>query len=227
LAGEPFAHVLGHWSFRTLELLVDGRVLIPRPETEIVVEHALSAIRAARSPGRQPVVVADLGTGSGAIALSIAAECSPGSVEVWATDRSTDALDVARANLVVLPFRAATSVRLLEGSWFDALPAPMRGSFDVVVSNPPYIADDDPEVDDSVRQWEPAGALFAGSDGLDAYRVIIAGAASWLTSGGSLVLEIGYRQAGPVGSLAEDAGFVVEVHQDLAGRDRVIVAVRP
>jgi release factor glutamine methyltransferase len=97
----------------------------------------------------------------------------------------------------------------------------------VVLSNPPYIADDDPEVDDSVRQWEPAGALFAGSDGLDAYREIISGAASWLTSGGSLVLEIGYRQAEPVGSLAEDAGFVVEVHQDLAGRDRVIVAVRP
>jgi len=125
LAGEPLQYVLGEWSFRTLDLMVDPRVLIPRPETEQVVEHALVELdRVAAARGDAPVTVVDLGTGSGAIALSIAAE-RPG-VDVWATDASGAALDVARANLAGIG-RAGRRVRMAEGSWFEALPRRTAG----------------------------------------------------------------------------------------------------
>src|SRR5581483_11962387 len=148
-AGEPLQYVLRRWGFRTLDLLVDPRVLIPRPETEVVVEVAIRELR--RIDSRRPLV-ADLGTGSGAIALSIAVEVPD--ARVWATDASADALAVARANLAGIGSPAAKRVRIEQGSWFDALPAAFRGQFDVVVSNPPYIAaheDLPPEVVD----WEP------------------------------------------------------------------------
>ena len=173
-SGEPLAYAMGRWSFRTLDLMIDRRVLIPRPETEWVAEFAIGAARKF-----SPRVVVDLGTGSGAIGLSMAAELPIDGTEVWLTDASSDALDVARANVPSVG-RGAANVRIVQGSWFDALPNELRGRVNVIVSNPPYIADDDPEVEQSVREWEPAGALFAGSDGLRDIEVILQGASEWL-----------------------------------------------
>jgi release factor glutamine methyltransferase len=220
-AGEPLQYVLGRWAFRTLDLLVDRRVLIPRPETEVVAGLAIDAAAALD----RPAVVVDLGTGSGAIALSLAAERWP-HVEVWATDASADALAVARANLAGLGRRAAC-VRLVRGDWYDALPDELQGRVDVLVSNPPYIADDAP-LPEEVAAWEPTGALLAGPDGLDDLRRIIDGAPAWLAPGGVLVLEIGETQGPAVTTLAEAAGLTdVAVRPDLAGRDRAVVARRP
>jgi len=220
--GEPLAHVMGRWSFRRLELMIDRRVLIPRPETELVAERAIGLARQFT-----PRLVADLGTGSGAIGLSLAAELSIDGTEVWLTDASSDALDVARANAAGLG-RAAANVRFAQGSWLDALPTELRGRFDVIVANPPYIAIDDPEVETSVREWEPHEALFSGADGLDDIRVIVAGAREWLKPGGWLVVEFGHRQGAAVKELAERAGFVdVVVEHDLASRDRFLTAHHP
>lgn len=221
-SGEPLAYAMGRWTFRRVELMIDRRVLIPRPETELVAETAIELARRV-SPRR----VADLGTGSGAIGLALADELPIDNTEVWLTDASTDALDVARANAAGLG-RAAANVRFGEGSWWSALPSELRGTFDVVVSNPPYIAVDDAEVDESVREWEPASALFAGGDGLDDIRAIMAGAREWLKPGGWLVLEIGYRQGDAVLALATECGLVnAEVRNDLAHRPRIVVARSP
>lgn len=219
-AGEPLQYVLGHWSFRRLDLLVDRRVLIPRPETEQVVEVAL---RLARELPR-PLVCADLGTGSGAIGLALATELPLDGVTVWLTDVSTDALDVARANAAGAG-RAAANVRIASGSWFDALPPQLRGALHVVVANPPYVAADDPELEPIVRDWEPATALFGGIDGFEHLRVIARSAPGWLAPNGRLVMEIGQHQGAAVQALLMAEGLVdVEVLPDLAGRDRVVVA---
>jgi release factor glutamine methyltransferase len=224
-AGEPLAYVLGSWAFRRVELMVDRRVLIPRPETELVAGHSIDAARARMRAG-EPVRVVDMGTGSGAIGLSVAAEMPLGSSEVWCTDASADALDVCRANLAGIG-RAGAQVHLAQGSWFEALPEHVRGTVEVLVSNPPYVTTADADLDASVLAWEPEKALFAGPDGLDAYRSIVAGAVEWLAPGGALVLEIGARQAPAVVALADAAGLrEVAVHPDLAGHDRVVVALR-
>jgi release factor glutamine methyltransferase len=221
-AGEPLQYVLGSWSFRTIELMVDRRVLIPRPETEVVVDIALNLARSLPAP----ITAVDMGTGSGAIALSLAAELPIGTVAVWGTDESADALDVARANLAGLG-RRGSAVRFVQGSWYDALPSDLAGVVNIIVANPPYIAPDDPEVDESVRTWEPHVALFAENSGLAAYETIIAGAPRWLTDGGWLVLEIGHRQAAAVSELCCNAGLTdVATHPDLAGHNRVVVARR-
>lgn len=217
--GEPLQYVLGRWSFRTLDLFVDRRVLIPRPETEVVAGLAIDAL-----DSRAHAVVADLGTGSGAIALSLAVELWP-KVEVWATDASSDALAVARANVAALGRRGAT-VRLVEGDWFGALPDDLRGRLDLIVSNPPYVAMGE-LLPDAVARWEPSDALLAGPDGLNDLRCIIAEAPEWLADDGVLVLEIGETQGAAVLDLARAAGFVeTAVEQDLAGRDRALVARR-
>lgn len=222
-AGEPLQYVLGSWAFRTLELAVDARVLIPRPETEQVVEVALALARGRRAEGYRRLLAADLGTGSGAIALSLAVELPVGAVQVWATDVSPEALAVASSNAAGAG-RAAAQVRVAEGSWYDALPADLAGRFDLIVANPPYVAEGD-DLPPDVRDWEPAAALLAGVDGLDALRVIVAGAPGWLAPGGALVCEIGADQGEAVQALAEAAGLVtVEVRPDLAGRDRILVA---
>ncbi len=216
-AGEPLQYVLGRWGFRHLDLMVDRRVLIPRPETELVVDVALRLVRA-ETP---PLHCVDLGTGSGAIGLSLANELPIDSVTVWMTDRSTDALDVARANAAGIG-RAAANVRIVHGDWFEALPADLETSLSLVVSNPPYVSDDDAELESIVREWEPSQALFAGADGLDAIRRIVSDAPRWLRSGGWLVMEIGSTQGQPVTELLRDAGYSdVEITADLAGRDRV------
>jgi len=215
--GEPLQYVLERWPFRTLELFIDGRVLIPRPETEVVVDAVLA--EHARVGG--PVV--DLGTGSGAIALSVAAE-RPGT-EVWGVERSPGALAVARANCTGLG-RNARTVRLVEGSWFDGLPDELRGEVGVIAANPPYVPDD-AELPADVADWEPAEALRAGEDGLADIRVIVAGAGGWLAPGGALVVEHGDDQGAEVRALAASAGFTeVRTGRDLAGRERYLVARR-
>lgn len=216
--GEPLQYVLGRWGFRTLDLYVDRRALIPRPETEVVAGLAVDALGALGRPG----VAVDLGTGSGAIALALAAERWP-EVEVWATDASPDALAVARANLAGLGRRAGV-VRLVEGDWYAALPSELHGRVDVIVSNPPYVADDD-DLPSEVLDWEPADALFAGPDGLRDVRTIVAEAPTWLTATGVLIVEIGDTQGPAVLELAARAGCRdVAIHPDLAGRDRALVA---
>ncbi len=225
--GEPLQYVLGRWGFRRLDLLVDRRVLIPRPETELVVEAALAFVAAIPSPAPGRLVCVDLGTGSGAIGLSLATELPIGTAEVWLTDASPDALDVARANAAGAG-RAAAAVRIVEGSWFGALPSSLRGGVHLVVSNPPYVPDDDPAVEPIVRDWEPGEALFAGADGLDAVRHIVAEAMSWLAPDGWLVLEIGTGQGPAVAALMRSAGFVdVEVRPDLSDHDRIAIGRQP
>jgi release factor glutamine methyltransferase len=219
-AGEPLQYVLGEWSFRRLVLAVDRRVLIPRPETELVAELAIE-LAARFEPTR---TVADLGTGSGAIGLSMAYELPRQGTVVWITDASAGAIDVARSNLAGIG-PAAANVRVAHGSWFEALPDDTL--FDVIVSNPPYVAVGSSQLDASVGDWEPADALFAGTDGLDDIRTIAAGAPDRLRPGGALVLEIGADHGRAVADILRRAGLVdVEVRPDLTGRDRIAIARR-
>jgi release factor glutamine methyltransferase len=217
--GEPLQYVLGLWSFRRLELVVDRRVLIPRPETEMVVEEALEELR--RLAAVRPLAV-DLGTGSGAIAISLALEMPR--ARVWGTDRSEEALAVARANLSGMGASVATRVRLSAGDWFAALPPNLAGQVDLIVANPPYVGAGE-VLPAEVAEWEPAGALVAGPTGLEAVADILAGAPAWLRRPGVVVLEIGPHQAGVATELACAAGFgPVDVRPDLAGRPRALVA---
>jgi release factor glutamine methyltransferase len=205
LRREPVAYILGSRGFRDIELAVDRRVLVPRPETELLVEVALE-----RAPGR----VLDVGTGSGAIALAVAAEL-PG-CEIFATDTSPAALEVARANAERLGL--ADRVSFHEGS----LPAGER--FDLVLANLPYVAERDwPSLQPEVAKWEPASALLAGPDGLDAYRTLFAGA----VVADAVAVEIGVGQGDEVAELVRGAGFgTVSVRRDLAGIERVVVGER-
>jgi release factor glutamine methyltransferase len=233
-AGEPLQYVLGSWSFLDLDLMVDRRVLIPRPETEVVAQVAIDEVvrTGARigksdpwSAGLTTYTVADLGTGSGALALALVNALPDAAV--WATDASGDALSVARANVASLG-SLATRVRLVEGDWFDALPIELRGELRLVVSNPPYIATH--EVDAlpaEVIEHEPIDALVSGPTGLECLERIIGDAVAWLEPEGVLVCEIAPHQAETVATLARDAGFAhAEVQRDLAARDRVLVARR-
>ncbi len=224
LAGEPLQYVMSRWAFRHLDVLVDQRVLIPRPETELVVQVAIDLMRDLQQEIDRKLRIADLGTGSGVIGLAIASELPLASAEVWLTDLSDDALDVARANLAGLGL-VDGDVRIAQGDWFLALPSELKNSFDLVVSNPPYIALYDPNVESIVRDYEPHLALFAGADGLDAYRLIISQAGQWLVSGGWLVLEIGHEQGAAVGELLRQNNFSgVEIRQDYSQRDRIALA---
>jgi release factor glutamine methyltransferase len=218
---------MGRWAFRRLDLLVDSRVLIPRPETELLVEHVTRyALQKIRDVGRS-VAIADLGTGSGAVGLSVLHELPFESAEVWMTDVSEDALHVARANATGVG-RNAVGARFGHGSWYEALPVDLRGSLDAIVSNPPYIAMGDPLVGESVLKWEPHNALFAGADGLDDLRVVVSDAVNWLVPGGLLAVEMGFTQATVVSQLFESAGFKnVSVHKDLAGIDRFVTGTSP
>jgi release factor glutamine methyltransferase len=218
VAGEPLQYVLGRWGFRTLDVHVDSRVLIPRPETEVVVEHALDVID---TLGARLAV--DLGTGSGVIAMSLAVERPK--LAVWGTDASEGALDVARANLAGIG-RAATRVRLESGDWFDALPPELAGTVDVIVANPPYVAADDP-LPAEVSEWEPRAALIAGPTGLEAIERILTDAPSWLRPAGGVVLEIGDTQSEHALELAAQFFTTTDVRTDLVGRPRVLVALDP
>ncbi len=221
-SGEPLQYALGNWGFRTLDLAVDERVFIPRPETEVVAGIALGELR--RHEGPAAPMAADLGCGSGAIGFSLAAEHT--GVEVYCTDVSADALSVARSNLAGLGM-PGRRVRLAEGPWYEALPGKLRGRLALVVSNPPYVAEDEP-LPESVDEHEPAVALRSGPTGLEDIEVILSGASDWLEPGGLVVLEIPERRASDVRGLAMSAGLAeVAVHPDLAGRSRVLCARNP
>jgi release factor glutamine methyltransferase len=218
--GMPMAYAVGRAAFRHLTLRVDGRVLIPRPETELLVDLVLAATR-----GGQGCVV-DVGTGSGAIALALAHE--GGFDEVHATDLSADALEVARANLAALPEDRRGRVSFHHGPLLEPLLAAATRC-DTVVSNPPYIAPDEaPELPALVRDWEPHGALFAGDGGMAVIRALVPQAAEVLVPGGLLAMEVDSRRAALAGEavLADGRFHAVETRLDLTGRPRFVVARR-
>jgi release factor glutamine methyltransferase len=215
---EPLQYILGRQGFRDLDLEVGPGVLIPRPETERLVEAVL-----AWSEGREGLEVLDVGTGSGAIALSLLAE-GPFARGVG-TDASSVALDFARRNREAAG--AESRLELREGRLFEPVREGER--FDVVVSNPPYVAEGDREgLQAEVSGWEPEEALFAGDDGLDVLRGIVPGAVAVLRPGGLLALEVGDRQAQRVVELIEEAARYRDttIHRDLGGKNRIVTAVR-
>ncbi|WP_322880935.1 peptide chain release factor N(5)-glutamine methyltransferase [Pandoraea sputorum] len=218
VAGEPIAYLTGTREFFGLTLNVSPSVLIPRPETELLVELAL-----ARIEGRQMPRVLDLGTGSGAIALAIAH--SRPDARVTALDRSADALDVARENARQLGLEGR--VRFLASDWYDALPAD-EAPFDLIVSNPPYIVLGDEHLSQGDLRFEPVDALTDHADGLAALRVIVAGAPSRLLPDSWLLCEHGYHQAADVRALCTAAGFTdVGSERDLADIERTTGGRRP
>ena len=226
LRGEPLAYAVGEAPFRELVLRVDSRVLIPRPETEVVVEEALRV--AAAAPGGLAV---DIGTGSGAIALALAME---GRFDaVLATDVSSDALAVAQANAEWIRQQgvAMAPVEFRHGADLAPLRDGLAGheKARVIVSNPPYIAYEEAALlPASVRDWEPTLALFAANGGLARYQVLVRDARALLEPSGWLILELDANRAAPVAAMAATAGYdVVQVKQDLAGRDRVLLARTP
>src|SRR5690606_7070456 len=209
VAGEPVAYLTGRRGFRHLELQVTPATLVPRPETELLVEVALERLQ----PDRD-LRIADLGTGSGAIALALASERPRASVV--ATDASAAALAVARANADAL---GIGNVGFREGNWFAAVPGER---FDLVASNAPYSAEGDPDRQAGDLRFEPAMALASGSDGLDAIRRIVADAPAHLQPGGWLLLEHGWEQGAAVRALLSAAGFdPVATARDLEQRDRI------
>lgn len=206
---EPLAYVLGEWGFRRLTLRVDPRVLIPRPETEIVVERCLARLAGVEEPR-----VLDVGTGSGAIALAVAGE-HPGA-RVTAIDASGGALEVAGANAT----RTGIAIELREWDLFTGLPP---GPWDLVVSNPPYVLPEEIDsLEPEVRDWEPRAALV----GVGATEAVARGALDVLRPGGALVLEVASGAAARVAALLAQLGYrKIETARDLTGRDRVVEAV--
>lgn len=222
--GEPLQYVLGHWGFRGLDLAVDRRALIPRPETESVAGVVIDWLKDAARARHEPLLVADLGTGSGAIALSVAQEV-PEAV-VYATDLSVEALELARENLAGLG-RAGARVNLSRGSWFEVLEPELTERLDVVVSNPPYVSDAE-QLPPEVADWEPEMALRAGPDGLGDLHALIAGARLVLAAGGLLALECAPDQAAGLAQTLSAHGYDrIQISEDLSGTPRVLTAHRP
>ncbi|MBS0455828.1 MAG: peptide chain release factor N(5)-glutamine methyltransferase [Proteobacteria bacterium] len=208
--GEPIAYILGRCGFWSLELAITPAVLIPRPETELLVERALGVL-----PVDRPMRVADLGTGSGAIALALASERPL--VEVFAVDASPAALAVAQTNADALGLSAR--VHCVLGDWCAPL---VDACFDAIVSNPPYIADDDAHLQRGDLRFEPRMALASGADGLDAIRTIAAKTPAHLRDGGWLLLEHGWQQGAAVRAILAAAGFRgIATQRDLEHRERV------
>jgi len=214
-SGRPVAYLTGRRGFWTLDLAVTADTLVPRPETELLVELAI-----ARLPVSSPSRVADLGTGSGAIGLAIAKERP--ACRMVATDASEGTLAIAIANAQGNGIR---NIEFRMGSWF----APLTGErFDLIASNPPYIAEGDPHLEQGDLRFEPAAALSSGADGLDAIREIVSEAGAYLVAGGWLLLEHGLEQGTAIRELFEAAGFVdVATERDLESRDRVTLGRRP
>lgn len=215
-AGEPLAYLLGQQEFYGRPFTVSPTVLIPRADTETLVETALEQLLLLRQQRRAvPLSLLELGTGSGIIAITLALEAPD--TEVHTVERSPEALAVARQNAKAL---GADHIHWHAGSWWQALASPRR--FDLIVSNPPYIAAHDHHLQQGDLRFEPPQALAAGPDGLDDLRILIGGAPAHLTPGGWLLLEHGYDQEAPVQALLRDAGFAdVFTRRDLAGQPRV------
>jgi release factor glutamine methyltransferase len=231
VAGEPLQYIFGHWPFRSLDLLVDPRVLIPRPETEQVVEVALAEAR--RLTGAGGLVVVDAGTGSGAIALSLASELGGDASSVWAVDVSRHALDVAKANVERVREHAVTAwppVTLLESDWLRELPDELRGRVGLVVANPPYVSQEEWSELDPVVRMEPQRALVAaagsdGTPGLADVEELLLQSLVWLGRPGTVVMELAPHQADAATTLAGRLGYGdVRVEPDLARRPRALVA---
>ena len=227
LSGEPVAYITGRKDFFGLTLAVDARVLDPRPDTETLVEWALECLPESQaestpvpsSANGSPRIL-DLGTGSGAVALAL--QHARPDATVWAVDASEDALAVARANAT----RLQLGVQFIASDWLNAVDVQHTGRFDLIVSNPPYVADGDPHL--AALTHEPLQALTSGSDGLDDIRKIIAQAPACLAPGGWLLLEHGWDQAGRVQALLREAGFVqVQSRRDLGGIERCTGAAMP
>jgi release factor glutamine methyltransferase len=206
---EPVAQIVGHREFWGLEFEVTGDVLVPRPETELIVEVALEIADRSR-----PLNILDVGTGTGCLAIAIAVELP--AARITATDFTPAALAVARRNAD--RHRVEDRVRFLQSNLLDAI----EGSFDLIVSNPPYVPEREVLPRD-VAEYEPHQALFAGPDGLDVLRLLIARAPGSLVPGGSLIVEFGFGQAAAVRELATAAGWrVIEIRKDLQGIERVV-----
>jgi release factor glutamine methyltransferase len=219
LAGEPSQYITGRQEFYGREFRVTPAVLIPRPETENVVEAALERLRPGERDRLRPPRIADVGTGSGCIAITLALEIA--GARVWATDISAAALDVARANAAML----GAQVEFLEGDLLAPLIAAGERELDLVVANPPYIAEREMAgLQREVRQFEPRTALVAGESGIEAYERLLPQALTLLRPEGWLVLEIGYSAGAAIGALLANGWDEVEIRPDLAGFDRVALA---
>ncbi|MBU3621307.1 peptide chain release factor N(5)-glutamine methyltransferase [Polynucleobacter sp. CS-Odin-A6] len=213
--GEPIAYILGKKGFHNIELMVGPGVLIPRPETELLVDIALAEI----AKLNRPCTVLDLGTGSGAIALAIASAAPLASVT--ASDESTDALAIARQNAEAL--RLDSQVQFMQGSWYEALD--QNSLFDIIVSNPPYIANRDPHLTQGDLRFEPAAALTDFASGLSCLGFIISGVDKYLKPSGLIAVEHGFNQSDSVVNLIKVAQLQeIQVHRDLAGHCRAASA---
>lgn len=211
--GQPVAYLLGEQEFWSLPLQVNETTLIPRPDTECLVEVALSL------PLPEQASVLDLGTGTGAIALALASE-QP-NWRIVASDRVAGAVELARRNSEALKL----PVTVLESDWFSQIP---RQRFDLIISNPPYIADNDHHLNEGDVRFEPSSALVSGADGLDDIRFLITQAPGWLADDGWLMLEHGYDQGAAVRALlASDGWRTIETRQDYGGNDRLTLAQNP
>ena len=229
LQGEPVAYITGRKDFFGLTLAVDARVLDPRPDTETLVEWALTCLpefkpesrsESTPAPSKGSPRILDLGTGSGAVALAL--QHARPDATVWAVDASEDALAVARANAA----RLQLGVQFIASDWLSAVDIQRTGRFDLIVSNPPYVAEGDPHL--AALTHEPLQALTSGPDGLDDIRQIIAQAPTFLSPGGWLLLEHGWDQAAPVQALLREAGFEqVQSRRDLGDIERCTGAAMP
>ncbi len=227
-SGVPVAYLTGVKGFHGIELKVNEAVLIPRPETELLVDLALEEIKRiyANYPN-QTIQILDLGTGSGAIALAIAYECAiskmPINIRILGVDQSTAAIELARENAKILGLNHM--VEFLQSNWYDAIPDRFQTAFDVIISNPPYIQKDDPHLQEGDLRFEPKAALTDDSDGLSCIREIVNHAQHYLKPGGLIAIEHGYDQAATVATLLENHAFHdISALADLAGHLRVTLA---
>jgi release factor glutamine methyltransferase len=212
-AGTPVQHLTGEQPFRHLVVAVRPGVFVPRPETEVLVDHALEALGELEDP-----VVVDVGTGTGAIALAIKDERPDAAV--YATDRSVEAVELARANAQ----RLGLEVHVAQGSFLEPVPMELRGRLDLVVSNPPYVSRADYEDLPAEVRADPVDALVGGAG---MYETLAGHAARWLRPGGTIAVEVAASEGGDVARVLSGAFVDVRIERDLAGRDRVILARRP